>query len=235
MPKLTLVLERKTVEVYDLDVPVIRIGRTPGLEIVIGNPSVSREQAEIRREAAGWVVRDIGSSNGTFVNGERLNADRPLQPGDEISFGKYLLFFERDLATARAGAPVAVPAAAPAAETADSTMYMTPEQVERVQKATARKRQPHVLWEAAGLKGMHYLGAEPTVVIGTSASCALRVPGGPRQHVLLARGPRGFSVRNLSWWRRMRVKGKVVKHAELQTGDVVECGRLRFTFMDELR
>src|SRR5262249_54041451 len=114
MPKLTLVLDRKTVNVYDLEGPVIQVGRAPGLEIVINNASVSRQPAEIRREGDGWVVRDIGSSNGTFVNGERLNADRALRPGDEISFGQFLLFFERDLATARAGAPAAAPAPAPA-------------------------------------------------------------------------------------------------------------------------
>ena len=59
--------------------------------------------------------------------------------------------------------------------------------------------------------------------------------GRPRQHVVVIRGARGFAVRNLSWWRRMRVRGKVVKQADLQTGDVVQIGRLRFTFMDELR
>ena len=239
MPKLTLVLDRKTVDVYDLAGPVIQVGRAPGLEIVIGNPSVSRQQAEIRREGEGWVVRDIGSSNGTFVNGERLNADRVLRPGDEISFGKYLLFFERDLATARVGAPVAgAPAAAapPPVETADSTTFMTPEQVVRLQQATARKRQPHVLWEAAGLRGMHYLSVDPgSQLIGTSPQCALRVPGGPRHHVLVVRSARGFAVRNLSFWRRMRVQGKVVKQADLRTGDVVQIGRLRLTFMDELR
>ena len=72
MPKLTLVLDRKTVQVYDLDGPLIRIGRTPGMEIVIDNVSVSRKQAEVRRDGSFWIVRDSGSSNGTAVNGERL-------------------------------------------------------------------------------------------------------------------------------------------------------------------
>jgi pSer/pThr/pTyr-binding forkhead associated (FHA) protein len=233
------VLDRKTVAVYDVDRPVIQIGRTPGLEIVIDNPSVSRQQAEVRREGDGWVVRDIGSSNGTFVNGQRLTADRPLRRGDEISFGKYLLFFERDLAAAGTPAPArpaAAPPAAAAEEPADSTMYLTPEQVERMQKATARKRQAHLLWEAAGLRGMHYLRADPgSMLVGTAADCDLRVPGGPRRHLVVVRDGRGFEVRNLSWWRRMRVQGRVVRQARLRDGDVVRLGRLRLTFMDDLR
>ena len=53
MPKLTLLLERKPLQVYDLRDPVIRVGRAPGLEIVIDNVSVSRRQTEIRQDGAG--------------------------------------------------------------------------------------------------------------------------------------------------------------------------------------
>ena len=61
MPKLTLVLERKPLQVYDLDRDVIRIGRSAGLEIVIDNVSVSRRQAEIWQDAGTWKVADLGS------------------------------------------------------------------------------------------------------------------------------------------------------------------------------
>src|SRR5262245_23512672 len=99
MPKLTLVHDRKTVQIYDLDQPVIRIGRVQGMDIMIDDVSVSRRQAEIQQDGAGWVVRDIGSSNGTFVNGERVTGDRPLKAGDEIAIGDFSLFFERGLTT----------------------------------------------------------------------------------------------------------------------------------------
>src|SRR5262245_42273309 len=95
MPKLTLVLDRKPVQVYDIDQPVIRIGRGESMDVLIDNVSVSRRQAEIREENGAWTVRDLGSSNGTFINGQRLTADHRLRPGDEISFGKFSLFFER--------------------------------------------------------------------------------------------------------------------------------------------
>lgn len=48
---------------------------------------VSRLHAVLERYAAGWVVRDLDSRNGTFVNGERVWGDRPLHPGDEIRIG----------------------------------------------------------------------------------------------------------------------------------------------------
>src|SRR3989304_3452977 len=80
MPKLTLMLDRKTVQVYDLDRPVIRVGRVPEMDIVIDNVSVSRRQAEIQQEGEGWVVRDIGSSNGTFATAERLSGGQARPP-----------------------------------------------------------------------------------------------------------------------------------------------------------
>jgi hypothetical protein len=202
------------------------------MDIVIDNVSVSRWQAEIQHESDHWVVRDIGSSNGTFVNGQRLASDHPLRPGDAISFGKFSLFFEHVPA---GEAPAAPARPASAAARSDATMYLKPEEVEQLQKGAAQKRQAHVRWEAGGQSGVHYLGDVATMLVGTSERCDLRVPRGPKHHVLVARDSRGFEVRNLSFWRRMRVKGQATARARLASGDVVEIGGLKLTFMDEVR
>src|SRR5712692_6599062 len=86
MPKLTLVLDRKPVQVYELEQAVIRIGRGETMDVLIDNVSVSRRHAEIREENGAWLLRDLGSSNGTFLNGQRVSTEQPLRPGDEISF-----------------------------------------------------------------------------------------------------------------------------------------------------
>lgn len=240
MPKLTLVLDRKVVNVYDLNQPVIRIGRVPGMDIHIDDASVSRRQAELQQEGAGWVVRDIGSSNGTFVNGQRLTGDRPLRPGDEIAMGNYSLFFERGLPSYQprpapaAGRGERPPERAPAPVAPqgreDATMYLSPEEIAKVQKEGAQKRQPHLVWEAGGPPATHYLGTDGGALVGRSALCDLRVPRGPRQHILVIRAGKGFEVRNLSRWHRMRVRGQVTSRATLRNGDVVEVGGLRLTF-----
>jgi hypothetical protein len=242
MPKLTLILDRKTLKVYDLDQPVIRIGRIAEMDVVIDNVSVSRRQAEIQQADDGWVVRDIGSSNGTFVNGERLTGDRPLRPGDEIGIGKYSLFFEHVPSGTTAAAPPA--AARPVAagrpvEAARSgeTMFLTADEVEQLQKTAAQKRQAHLLWESGGRRGTFQLGAERggATLVGTSQRCDLRVPRGPRHSLLVVRSGQGFDARNLSLWRRMRVNGQTTKNARLANGDIIEMGQLKLTFMDEVR
>ncbi|NIS80716.1 MAG: FHA domain-containing protein [Anaerolineales bacterium] len=63
------------------------IGRdyTQGVDVIIPSPTVSRRHVQIIRQKDQWLVQDLGSSNGTILNGERLTADpHPLKPGDRI-------------------------------------------------------------------------------------------------------------------------------------------------------
>jgi DNA-binding CsgD family transcriptional regulator len=53
--------------------------------------------------AAGWCIRDLSSRNGTFVNGVRVDRDRPLHPGDEIRVGDTRLVFRAERSTADPG------------------------------------------------------------------------------------------------------------------------------------
>ena len=64
----------------------ITVGRRPESNIVLADPNVSRDHAEIRPQGDGFMLIDLGSTNGSKVNGVRV-AQRLLQDGDEISFG----------------------------------------------------------------------------------------------------------------------------------------------------
>jgi len=67
---------------------VLRAGRLATLEIVLQDSSVSRRHAELRATDKGWRVRDLGSTNGTFLNGSRLNpGEWPVRPHDIIRLG----------------------------------------------------------------------------------------------------------------------------------------------------
>ena len=77
-------MEGKT---WDSDT-ILRAGRLATLEIVLDDSSVSRRHAEVRATDKGWRVRDLGSTNGTFLNGTRLNpGEWPVRPHDIIRFG----------------------------------------------------------------------------------------------------------------------------------------------------
>ena len=70
----------------------ISIGQSTSNDVALPfDRTVSRVHAVLERVAARWVVRDLGSRNGTFVNGERVFGERPIRPGDEIRVGTVLL------------------------------------------------------------------------------------------------------------------------------------------------
>src|SRR5215467_14277840 len=74
---------------------LIRVGRLDPLEIVLDDNSVSRYHAEIRATDRGWRVRDLGSTNGTRLNGVRLgNGQWPLRVRDLLQFGEVAFMVE---------------------------------------------------------------------------------------------------------------------------------------------
>jgi hypothetical protein len=66
--------------------PVV-LGRARDCDCVVAEPSVSRRHAELRREEDRWLLRDLGSRNGTRVNGVRVLEETEVRPGDRVSFG----------------------------------------------------------------------------------------------------------------------------------------------------
>jgi phage tail-like protein len=73
----------------------LTIGRLPGRDLVLDHPKVSREHAELQRDAQGWRITDLKSSNGTLVNGQPLDPFSPrlLVAGDRIQIGAYILTY----------------------------------------------------------------------------------------------------------------------------------------------
>ncbi len=90
----------------------IKIGRLPGLAVTVLDTKVSREHCKVYRQSTGWIVEDLESRNGTYVNAQRVKK-RLLQPGDRLRVGQT----EFEYSTAAPGSPVppAGEAAAPAA------------------------------------------------------------------------------------------------------------------------
>ena len=75
-----------------LDADLTTVGRHPSSDIFLDDVTVSRRHAEFAREGSTFVVRDVGSLNGTYLNRERIDA-AALAGGDEVQIGKYRLVF----------------------------------------------------------------------------------------------------------------------------------------------
>jgi len=73
----------------------VAIGRGKDCELVLITDSASRRHAEVYPEGADFYVRDLGSKNGTFLNGEKLERAHELRPGDRIGVGSCAITFCR--------------------------------------------------------------------------------------------------------------------------------------------
>ncbi|MCX5371666.1 FHA domain-containing protein [Streptomyces sp. NBC_00015] len=66
----------------------LRIGRDPTSGLRLTHESVSRVHAELSRQSGMWVLRDLGSTNGTTVNGRRVIGAAVVREGDQVAFGR---------------------------------------------------------------------------------------------------------------------------------------------------
>jgi hypothetical protein len=89
--KAILVVDGKRMMVGDRGATV---GRSRQCEIVVEDPNVSRRHAELRPRGGSWVFTDLGSTNGSRVNGRRVEGPTVVKPGDEIELGTAVVRFE---------------------------------------------------------------------------------------------------------------------------------------------
>lgn len=73
----------------------IDVGRDPDLHLVLPAPNVSNEHCRLAAQGGRVVITDLGSTNGTFVNGVRVRAPTVVSPADRISVGPYVLLLAR--------------------------------------------------------------------------------------------------------------------------------------------
>jgi len=119
MPSIELHFGDQDLGKYKVVKPITIIGRDPTADVVIDNLGISRHHCHIEKRGPVYVVKDLESSNGTFVGGAKV-AEHNLNDGDEITIGKYRLIFhytESEGTEAKAGAGPATPVAASAPDT----------------------------------------------------------------------------------------------------------------------
>src|SRR3990167_4962060 len=99
MPKISLKYNDKVIKEIVLTDAVVNIGRKADNDLVIDNLAVSSHHARIARVDGVFVIQDTGSTNGIFLNGEKISQDA-LDYGDQIMIGKHVVVFEDDVAAA---------------------------------------------------------------------------------------------------------------------------------------
>jgi predicted component of type VI protein secretion system len=102
---------------YELTQELVTIGRDTANPIVINDPEISRKHAQLKAQSGSYIIEDLGSTNGTFVNGQRLMGPHMLRHGEVIMLGEKVSLvyeavgFEPEATLVGAAGPQAVPPA----------------------------------------------------------------------------------------------------------------------------
>ncbi|MBL9085696.1 MAG: FHA domain-containing protein [Planctomycetia bacterium] len=115
------------------------VGRAPDVEIPVDDAGASRRHCRVRMEGQFWVLEDLGSRNGTFVNGKRAEGVVPLREGDVVRIGTVELIFRGDGA-AREAASVPVAPVAKVAPPAPAAPAEAPAEPEKKYDLRPRRR-----------------------------------------------------------------------------------------------
>jgi pSer/pThr/pTyr-binding forkhead associated (FHA) protein len=216
-PHLIILLGGREVRRFPLLSGRTTIGRDPTSDIVIDNLSVSRNHAIVTFADGVCTVEDAGSSNGTFVKGQRVLAPTPLADGEEAVIGRHSI---RYLARA-----LRKDAGAARGEDLDKTVFLRAPQIE----APTGKKVPILTFA-----GRSIIAERASFVIGTDTSCDLPLEGRgirPRHAELLRDDAGQVSIRHIGgMMSATRVNGKKFKAAPLKSGDLLQIGSVLIRF-----
>ncbi|MBW3539628.1 MAG: SpoIIE family protein phosphatase [Planctomycetes bacterium] len=106
MARLRLVRGEHPQETIPLSRDSVVLGRHTSCDVRLAHRQISRHHVRIFTHAGGFLVQDLGSNNGTRLNGRQIDGDEPLTDGDEISLGEFAFVFEAPQPQRKAGGKV---------------------------------------------------------------------------------------------------------------------------------
>ncbi|HEY1525493.1 MAG TPA: FHA domain-containing protein [Candidatus Angelobacter sp.] len=236
------------------------IGRLPDNSVQIDNLAVSGHHAKISWDTDHYVVEDLGSLNGTYVNNERVGK-ATLKHGDHVKIGKHRVEFKNEGAVPNVSAAVKTGPAAPKLE---ATMVLDTKQAreQMAEKAAPPANagsgplgisRPSWMSEpfAAAAKdrvGMlnvlegktdqqRYMLTGKMTMIGKSSMASIRLKGffAPTTAALISKRDNKYFISPSESKARVKINGEdVVGQRELTAGDVIEVGKVKaaFSFQD---
>jgi pSer/pThr/pTyr-binding forkhead associated (FHA) protein len=223
-PRLIVRLKGRPLKTYPFAGNEISIGRLPENDITIDNLSVSRKHASISSTNEGYVLRDLGSKNGTLLNDKPVS-EAKLSNGDMIIIGKYEILFQ--IPTLEGGNP----------EDLDQTVIIPHFKREAAcapqqgRGETGERTIPRLFRKSA--MEDYPLDRERTV-IGRGKGSDIRLEGlfAPRVTVEVVRRGSEYVFQKIDGRRKVTVNGEEMDEKTLEKEDLITIGSEEFVFKD---
>lgn len=204
---------------YRVNKQELTIGRFPGSDIVLYDSQASRQHARLRALPTGFEIEDMGSTNGTSLNGQPIT-HALVQIGDTITIGDSTLKLQ-------AAAEPELPSAAPQT-VSELTRAVGAQQVEIELHDQTQPRL--VIHTQAATWEVPLTGDSATV--GRDAACQIVIPdmSVSRQHVRIAREAQGFILIDLNSRNGTTVRGQRISRHPLRYGDMIQIGNASLVY-----
>jgi pSer/pThr/pTyr-binding forkhead associated (FHA) protein len=239
MPKLILKFEERVLREYVIETSAT-IGRLPDNSVVIDNPAVSSHHARVYRDGIRFVVEDLKSKNGTYVNETFVMNPRSLQNGDIVRIGKHTLAFDEAVLVGDTEAVLEELGDTVYLDTQDHRAVLTRLRAARQGRKLAVEPQTEkaapaktaILRVLAGrTEQQEYALEAHTSLIGTSDEALVRLRGWlkPKVAVAIARSGDGYVATPLGGETQINNQALRGRH-NLKDGDVLDISGLLLKF-----
>lgn len=230
MAKLILMYNKQVISEYPFVKEGVTIGRHQDNTVVIDNLAVSGFHARIDKKGSDYILTDLQSTNGTFVNNEKISS-RKLSHGDNILIGKHvILFVASDKERAYGGEKMAL----------HKTMLLDTAKQRDLLSKQKTPPLPLKLPEKIGIvtfidgSGMGEIElAKKLIRIGKADTAEIKLPGilMGATAATISRRPSGYVITFTGGITKLKVNGKVVKDSvKLNDFDTIELGSYKFQF-----
>lgn len=235
MPKLILKFKEAVIKEFLLEEETLTIGRVDDNDIKIDNMAVSSHHAKLIRENGDFVIIDLNSLNGTFVNGQKVSK-WILKNNDLITIGKHTLVFQDERAIKKSTLSTTSEMKAPEG----TVMLDMRTQQQLLEEAAAKKASEKtgemvgVVTFLAGGEGQSELELSKRVtVIGKGNEADIKIKGLllPKTSAVISRRPTGYFISYSEGRAIPKVNGEVVKgQVKLKDGDMIEIAGIKMQF-----
>ncbi len=242
MARLILKYETTVIQEIPLKKAVASIGRTPGNDVVIDNLAVSSEHARVSFEYGEFVLEDLNSRNGTFVNKQRIQR-KALRGGDEILIGKHTLIFQEEGGPPPEKLKAAEEGSQPMAKMEETFVLDTKKHRELLQEATKAAAgaapPPGKVATLVVLSGKtdqkQYVLTAKLTLIGKSSMASVKLKGWFKPDVaavVMSKGEVSYQVAP-SGKVRVKLNGQVISGPQdLHHGDLIAVAGVEFGYRE---
>ncbi|MBN1384899.1 MAG: FHA domain-containing protein [Elusimicrobia bacterium] len=241
MPKLILKFGPAVIKDIPITKNILTVGRKEDNDIVIDNPAVSGHHAKIYQQGNSYVVEDLGSTNGTFIN-EKKVLKAALKNSDQIGLAKHTLTFVSDDKASDS------PEAAPPKGGGETIVIDAKQQRELLSgakpKTTGTTDQTAAIEKTGALRIVDGVVDKTEIelsgiltYIGTSETSLVKIKGmfAPSAAAAIARKPDGYVLKAIKEGYP-KVNDKSLKgETKLKDGDMLEFGKTKMVFFEKVK